>query len=33
LRRLLIWTFVALVVSVLLALVGVQLVTHLFDQP
>ena len=31
LRRLLIWTFVALVLAVAMALVGVRLVTHLFD--
>ena len=31
LRRLLIWTFVALVLAVAMAVVGVQIVTHLFD--
>jgi hypothetical protein len=33
LRRMLTWTFVALVVSVLLAVLGVNLVIHFFDRP
>jgi hypothetical protein len=33
LRRMLIWTFVALVASVLLAVLGVNLVIHFFDRP
>jgi hypothetical protein len=32
LKRLLIWTFAALVFAVALAIVGVQIVTHLFDR-
>ena len=27
------WTFIALVVSILLAVVGVNLVIHFFDRP
>jgi len=33
LRRVLTWTFVALVVSLLMALVGVTLAVHYFDRP
>jgi hypothetical protein len=33
LRRVLTWTFVALVVSLLMAIVGVTLVVHWFDRP
>jgi hypothetical protein len=33
LRKMLIWTFVALVASVLLAVLGVNLVIHFFDRP
>ena len=33
LRRVLMWTLVALVVSILMAVVGVSLVIHWFDRP
>ncbi len=33
LRRVLTWTLVALVVSILMAFVGVSLVIHWFDRP
>jgi hypothetical protein len=33
LRRVLTWTLVALVVSILMALAGVSLVIHWFDRP
>ena len=33
LRRMLTWTFVALVISLLMALVGVTLAIHFFDRP
>jgi hypothetical protein len=33
LRRVLMWTLVALVVSIMMAVVGVSLVTHWFDRP
>jgi hypothetical protein len=33
LRQMLLWTFVALVVSLLMAYVGVKLVVHFFDRP
>jgi hypothetical protein len=33
LRRVLTWTFVALVVSLLMAFVGVTLAVHWFDRP
>ena len=33
LRRVLMWTLVALVVSILMAFVGVSLVIHWFDRP
>jgi hypothetical protein len=33
LRTLLLWTFAALVISLLMAYVGVKLVVHFFDRP
>ena len=33
LRRMLIWTFVALAVSIVMAVVGVALAVHFFDRP
>jgi hypothetical protein len=33
LRRMLTWTFIALVVSVVMAMVGAALVVHFFDRP
>jgi hypothetical protein len=33
LRRVLIWTFIALVISLLMALVGVTLAIRYFDRP
>ncbi len=33
LRRVLTWTFVALVVSLLMAYIGVGLAIHFFDRP
>jgi hypothetical protein len=33
LRRVLTWTFTALVISVLMAVVGVALAVHFFDRP
>ena len=33
LRRMLIWTFVALIVSLLMALIGVTLAVRWFDRP
>jgi hypothetical protein len=33
LRRVLTWTFIALVITLLMALVGVTLAIHYFDRP
>jgi hypothetical protein len=33
LRTMLMWTFLALVASILLAVLGVNLVIHFFDRP
>lgn len=33
LRTMLMWTFIALVASILLAVLGVKLVIHFFDRP